>query len=303
MKICSVIVTYNRISDLKKCISSYENQIENVDTIILVDNNSTDGTREFLKKWELEKSKFNKKVIYLKDNIGGSGGFYEGLKYAAEHEFDWIFIHDDDAFVLEDTIKKLKEKIEQTKDMELSAICGEVIEDNQIAIGHRKRIIQGKVKVCYKDVPLEEYNQDYFELNSVSYVGVAINVNKLKLAGLPNKDFFIYCDDVEHGYRLSKVGKIICFPEIKIIHSFKKPSGSTNISWKTYYGLRNNAYFLKKHFKRISYWYYILREKYHAIKKSKVYRRLSKEAIKDGIHGKLGIHQIYKPGWIPESEK
>lgn len=73
MKICAVIVTYNRLKDLKKCLKEYDMQEEKIDGIIVVNNNSSDDTKKFLDEWKNESSIMKREVINLKNNIGGSG--------------------------------------------------------------------------------------------------------------------------------------------------------------------------------------------------------------------------------------
>ena len=69
-------------------------------------------------------------------------GFYEGMKMAIKEGYDWLWIHDDDAFVYKDTVKKLKESINSQNDINnISAICATVYEDeNNIAYDHRRRL-------------------------------------------------------------------------------------------------------------------------------------------------------------------
>ena len=46
-KIAIVIVTYNRLEIFKKCMKKIENQ--NIADVLIIDNASTDGTREYIK--------------------------------------------------------------------------------------------------------------------------------------------------------------------------------------------------------------------------------------------------------------
>ena len=52
MKIGVVIVTYNRLEKLKIALKSYEKQSFKPQYILVVNNNSTDGTLEYLKEWK-----------------------------------------------------------------------------------------------------------------------------------------------------------------------------------------------------------------------------------------------------------
>ena len=54
MKIGAVVVTFNRLSKLKLSLEKFEEQIHIPSYIIVVDNASTDGTSEYLKKLLLQ---------------------------------------------------------------------------------------------------------------------------------------------------------------------------------------------------------------------------------------------------------
>ncbi len=77
MKIAVICVTFNRKELLKKLLSEYENQSECISEIIIINNNSNDGTKEYLNEKYSQNTKFN--IINLAENLGGSGGFYTGI--------------------------------------------------------------------------------------------------------------------------------------------------------------------------------------------------------------------------------
>ena len=75
----------------------------------------------------------------------------------------------------------------------------------------------------------------------------------LRRVGLCDKDFFIYYDDTEHSYRVSRAGRILCFPELRIDHDLKKNTvdeNSGSVDWRFYYKERNWYVILKRHFPR-----------------------------------------------------
>lgn len=301
MKIDAVIVTYNRLTDLKKCLEKYDEQILNVDSLIVVNNCSNDGTEKFLYDWKNKLTEYKKVVLNLPDNLGGSGGFAEGLKYAMKDGADWIWLHDDDAFVYEDTILNLKKSIEKNECNNVSAICGMVYDQENIAIDHRRIIKRGLFKNNDKCIDEKKYKEDCFELNEFSYVGVAINVNKLFKVGITNTDFFIFLDDTEHSYRLSRIGKILCYPKIRIRHDNKYQINDHIATWKLYYSIRNNIYFSKYCIKGgLTYWiiyFYLTAIFKRIVRKDKIGAKLVLDAIKDGLNAKMGKNEIYKPGW------
>ena len=86
MKICSVIVTFNRKELLVRCVRKcLEQNVEN--DVLIFDNHSTDGTKEYLADLGYID---NPRIIYYfsSENLGGSGGFSNGLKMAYDKGYD-----------------------------------------------------------------------------------------------------------------------------------------------------------------------------------------------------------------------
>ncbi|WP_295266446.1 glycosyltransferase, partial [Veillonella sp.] len=94
--VVAIVVTYNRLELLKECIQALQSQSLALD-ILVVDNNSNDGTRGYIEKLALT----NKNIIYKNtgENLGGAGGFNFGLKIAAKMDYEYVWIMDDDCIV------------------------------------------------------------------------------------------------------------------------------------------------------------------------------------------------------------
>lgn len=296
-----VLVTYNRLNMLKKALDSYNAQTKNPHYILVVNNACNDGTSEFLKKWSDIETNYEKIVINLHKNIGGSGGFYEGLLQAEKMDAEWIWVADDDAFPQKNALEEAEKYILSNDNFvqNISAICGMVINNGQIDVEHRKNILQCGLSIKIKKVHKSMYRSN-FEINAFSYVGTVINKEKLVEAGLPEKDFFIWFDDTEHSLRLSKKGKIICVPDIKIQHNTKDEQ--EKLSWKVYYGCRNMAYTYRKHFSKMSYryFYYSTLVKAHIkilLRYNIEFSKMQICAMQDADKNKLGLHEKYRPGW------
>lgn len=301
MAIGVVIVTYNRISKLKKALKIFSNQTIKPDYVVVVNNASTDDTPYFLKEWQESDEGYSKYTLNIPRNIGGSGGFYEGLKFASKLNSDWIWVSDDDAFPADNAIEEAQKYL----DPSLSAICGEVINNGEIDLSHRRNYRLGKFKVFSEDIPKSEYRKDKFELTCFSYVGAIINKAKLEKIGLPRKEYFIWYDDTEHSLRLHKVGKIICVPAVKVYHNVGIENNKLN--WKTYYGIRNRADLIKRHFPKKYYHYYcrinLIKALINNILGNHTKAELLKSAILDSKSNNMGINKVYKPGWKPDVPK
>jgi GT2 family glycosyltransferase len=304
-RIICVIVTYNRLKFLKNTLAAYATQTEAPDTVLVVNNNSTDGTTEFLQAWEQKQDNFKKYVLTLPTNKGGSGGFYAGSKKALELGADWVWLADDDAYPAKDAVARTKAILaSDAVDDTVAAICTSVYEEGKLCELHRKRIQITTTKILAPAVPASEYKKKCFALDLVSYVGAIFRAEVLKKVGLCDKDFFIYYDDTEHSYRVSKAGRILCFPEIRIDHDLKKAivfEDTGSVDWRFYYKERNWFVTLKRHFPRqfkILWTQEYLKAKAHLLAGKKVPKyTVELAALLDAKAEHLGVHEIYKPGW------
>jgi len=306
MKVVAVVVTYNRLDKLKIALEHYSKQTVSFDTVIVVDNHSTDGTPNFLREWENTQDTFSKKVLTLPDNMGGAGGFAAGQEYAIKIQADWVHLADDDAYPENNIVEKFKMYLNNSTN-DISAICGTVHNmDGNIDVGHRRRINFAHSTFNIHSVGEDEYKKS-FEVNMFSYVGTFLNVSKLVDVGICNREMFIYCDDMEHSYRLSRIGRIVVLPTMKIYHDnagiLEQKNNTIVDSWRTYYLTRNLFYFVKKNdayaaIKEMSiYMRRIIRDKDH---KGWVWRKMMLTALWNGLWGKLGKHALYKPGYVIE---
>ena len=105
MRVAGVIVTYNRKKLLLESIEAMLHQTKSdcLD-IIVVDNNSSDGTVVALDKYIR-----SNEIIYRNTgaNLGGAGGFQYGIRYAVESGYDYIWLMDDDCIPSENALEEL----------------------------------------------------------------------------------------------------------------------------------------------------------------------------------------------------
>ena len=75
-RVSIIIISYNHEQFIEKAIESVLFQTYKDIELIIVDNNSSDNTREILNQY---KDVYNIKVIYLENNTGITCGINEGL--------------------------------------------------------------------------------------------------------------------------------------------------------------------------------------------------------------------------------
>lgn len=100
-KILAIVVTFNAMPWVDKCLGSLEKSSVNVD-ICIVDNGSLDGTPEYIgENWP------GAIVIDNDENLGFGAANNLGLKYAIDNDYDFVYLLNQDAWVEQDTIECL----------------------------------------------------------------------------------------------------------------------------------------------------------------------------------------------------
>lgn len=245
--VCAVVVTYNRKALLIKCIEALLAQTRTLDGIYIIDNASADGTPELLReKGYVDSTSKEFSIFYVRmpENMGGSGGFYEGIKRAYEEGYDWIWVMDDDAFPKSDALEVLL----RYDDENVAALCPLIVHaaNNMPECYHHKRINKYFIQRNVDESELKK--NKVIEINANAFVGPMIKRTAIKDAGFPEHKYFIYGDDVEYIYRISRKGRVLLIAEAVIFHRDELFDDNNKylVTWKKFYGLRNNLAFAKK---------------------------------------------------------
>lgn len=303
MDISVVLVTFNRLNCLKTALAAFEQQVYQPKRLIIINNSSTDGTEDYLSDWKNKKTQFEKIVITTERNLGGAGGFATGLQKAIEYtDTDWIWLSDDDAYVKENTLYELKKTYYKDLKMKnVAALFTSVINKGKIDLDHRRRVEKRFSGVKFLPVAEEEYQNNYFQLAQGSYVGMLVKSDFVRNYGVTRDDFFIYYDDTEHCERLRQYGELYCVPASEIVHDVAIEAA---ISWKNYYGARNSTILIKNYYGNYAAWLNVIKRYIKDVSflshNSKRVKTMLKTGLLDGISGKVGLDEIYKPGWKAE---
>jgi len=255
--ISAVVVTFNRKKLLLECLNALKTQTYPLNAIFIIDGPSKDGTPEALMThgyivklppkdyseflWETENVIYNStnhpiRIHYIRfyKDMGGSGGFYEGVKRAYKCGYHWIWLMDDDAEPKRDALEKLMKYVDMRDAVGLA--CLKVDPEGNVLRWHRGYFYFEDVsKHIVKPIQDHEYkNKNFVEIDHSSFVGLLVNAKGIKKIGFPDKRFFLHYDDVEYCIRLRKIGKIYMVPDSIIIHKeyFKKKFNSKRVSRK-----------------------------------------------------------------------
>lgn len=242
-RIVSVVVTFNRMTLLKRVVGCLRNQSYPLTAMIVVDNGSTDGTHEWLD------SQTDLTVVH-QENVGGSGGFYRGIKEASMLDCEWVWCMDDDVFPTSNCLETLlawKEKIDHAgilcprRVMGGKTFVGEAIKlnlSNPFADMHSNMLGEADIE-----------SHPYVCIEGMSFEGPLIRKETIQKIGLPNKDLFILYDDTDYSYRAVLAGYKVAVIKDAVLDKYDFQSASNyrenkmRNKWKLFYHIRNTAYF------------------------------------------------------------
>lgn len=232
-KICAVIVTYNRLSSLRKCVESLHVQTRKPDLIIIVNNGSSDGTKEYL-----DKIQNNKIHVIHQENSGPGGGFYTGLKFFYELGFDLAWCMDDDCLPEPTALQYLID----TPDF---GVCLK----NSFAVLPEDKTMHSYYLPPEKRVYLTaEIITGYATL----YTGTLFSKEIIKISGYPDPLFFLWGDETEYFFRITVTNNIpaMTFIKSRVVHPEVRPLFFTEWRstdfFKIYFFLRNVKGFIAK---------------------------------------------------------
>jgi GT2 family glycosyltransferase len=115
--ICVVIPVHNRIKFTRECLNSLRNQVQLADYIIVVDDGSTDGTKEMLRDEFPE-------VIVLRGNgtLFWTAAINIGINHALSLGTDYVLTMNNDTIASQDFVKKMAEGARQEPNALLGAL-------------------------------------------------------------------------------------------------------------------------------------------------------------------------------------
>ena len=237
-----IVVTYNRIKLLKRCLNHCVNIDYNKNDLIVIDNNSSDGTADFLNT-----HKFN--FIKLNKNLGSSMGWYEGIKYALKLNYKYVWLMDDDGYPLKNSLNLLLKNF----DNKFSCISSLVVsEDDYNKLVFKMPILNKKInnylslKFKTKNVNLiKKYSTNNTYEFAHLFNGSLIRLETIKKIGNVNEKYFMYGDEVDFFYRLKKIGKVVtCHQSLHIHPNVENRKCS---KYWIYYYLKNSIIINKKY--------------------------------------------------------
>ncbi len=238
MKISAVVVTYNRLEYLKKCLRAIMAQTLKIDEIIVINNKSTDSTEAWLTEFSADNPVV--KATTLPQNAGGAGGFEAGMKTAVENGADYVWIMDDDTLPSPTALEVLVRECQNDPKVGFACSRVEWTDGNIHEMNIPKFWDHNKLRRFITQIT------DTTECQGASFVSLLVPSRAVYQVGLPIGEFFIWHDDIEFTERITHAGyKGIYVPGSIVTHATARNYGASiidapvSIANRFYYQIRN----------------------------------------------------------------
>lgn len=231
-----IIVNYNGIKYLPKLFGSiFSYSPKTVEQkIIIVDNNSTDGSADYIAKNHNEVH-----LIRLNENVGFAEGNNVAFRYILRNGFNYAMLLNQDTIVEPGYLDNLIVKI--NSDEKIAAVQPKIMlwpETNLInSVGNVIHFLGFGYTLGHKK-PITIFKPPADEVNYCAGAGCLIKTSALIKTGLFDSEYFMYHEDLDLGWRFKLLGyKNVIASDAVIYHQYE-----FSRSIKKYYFMERNRY-------------------------------------------------------------
>lgn len=255
MQLSIIIINYNVKFFLEQCLASVIKACKNIEAEILVaDNNSSDGSKEFFK------DRFAVvKFTWLKENIGFAKANNIVLQQAAGEK---VLFLNPDTILPEDCLEKCLHFFSTQNDLGVLGV--KMIDGSGKYLSESKRgfpsvftsfcKMSGLTRLFPNSKLLANYYLGHLPENKTNEVDVLagafmmINKKVLDTVGSFDESFFMYAEDIDLSYRIQKAGyRNYYFANSTIIHFKGESTQKETLQYfRLFYGAM--LLFVKKHY-------------------------------------------------------
>ena len=230
LRVCTVVLNWNGWNDTQECLESLVAADLLVDTIIVVDNGSTDDSVKQIRTWgekqfgnigELDRAR-QKQVKDLAElpafllirndsNIGYAAGNNRALTWVLSQQyFDFVWIINNDVVVRSDSLSKLVEcaRLSQVSIIGSTVVYYDWDDIVQCAGGCRYTPLTTIYKPALSGKPLEMALKSPGdpEIDYIYGASFFVGCNVLEKCGLFNEEYFLFYEEIDFCRRAQNAG-------------------------------------------------------------------------------------------------
>lgn len=236
-RVAVVVVTYNRADLLRGMLEGLAGLERAPDAVVVVDNASSDHTREVLEASRLP----GLVAIHTTDNLGGAGGFRLGLQTAYDRGYDVMWLMDDDVVPAPDCLTRLLEVDGSCLIAVREDRSGALVEKAALRFDLRNPLaIRPKTASIDSTYATRAEMPATVEVENVAFEGFLVRREVIDRIGLPDASYFIFYDDVDFAIRARRAGfPIRAVRDAVLVRQLDFDQQHDLAGWKGYYMYRN----------------------------------------------------------------
>ena len=242
-----VVPTINRLDDLRRCLAAARAQTRAPELLVVVDNGSSDGTREELRGTD------DLTAVLAPENLGAPGGFQAGMRAAFDAGADWVWLLDDDAVPAADALERLLGRVADEDSAPSVAGAAPTVEFGD---GRRETgwLWGRRAERGYGQSPNrpDAAGGPAPEVDWAPFAGLLLARDACEQAGAVRADYVLWHADVEYCLRLRGAGwRLLAAPAAVVWHPAmplisrrvlgRRVTVGRIAPWREYYDTRNRA--------------------------------------------------------------
>jgi rhamnopyranosyl-N-acetylglucosaminyl-diphospho-decaprenol beta-1,3/1,4-galactofuranosyltransferase len=237
-RVTAVVVTYNRLKLLLEALAAVCSQTRAPDTVIVVDNCSTDGTAAAVRR-----NYPSVQLVSLTRNTGGAGGFACGTALALAGGADLIWLMDDDTVPEPGALHALLDARRSHPGGPAAVLASRVVWTDGRA--HPMNTPRAK-PFASKPERGAAAASGCLAIRSASFVSILVDAGLCRQRGLPQADYFLWNDDFEFTTRLLRGRTGLLCPASVVVHKTAVFGGSdADPGERFFYEVRNKIWTLR----------------------------------------------------------
>jgi len=239
-----IILNHNGREDTIECLESIKAQTYRNYKICIIDNASTDGSKEYFKKYYSWVT-----LIENRANLGFAEANNIAIRQAMKTGFDNVLLVNNDTKLAPDMLSEL------IKPMKINSAIGIIgpkmyYYDKSNTLWFARGKMNWKTGVTSHIGGMKKDTGQYDEIcdsDFISGCALLIHRNVISKIGLMDERYFYYQEDVDYCVKAIKAGfKSVVAPRAKLWHKVARTSGGSENPFGAFYKTRNKIIFMKK---------------------------------------------------------
>lgn len=232
-----VVLNYNGKDCLPQCLLSLQNIDYQRFFIVVVDNDSKDGS------FEAAEAKFpHCSFLRLAKNMGFAAGMNAGITYALGKGADWVWVFNNDARAEKQSLKELIRVAETVPRAGL--LSPWIMNEDGSRWFAKARIEWLRMRVHHQEPSLKELAQAFYSSECLTGCALLLSKKLINQVGMFDERFFLYYEDADLTVRAKEQGFLaLVVPAARVHHSEQSEKNPQ----KLYFLVLSGLIFFRKH--------------------------------------------------------